>query len=128
MEGNNGFYTSWESLGGNFSTAPQVVHHTPGRIDIVGQFAGDDTQYQYKLFDGSQWLGWYPKGGDFATQPAVVTTRPNELNVFGVGNDGQLYLQFWTGDSWQPSPTTFYSLGDTNKASSSDTWLVHQGL
>lgn len=98
------------------------MHHTPGRIDIVGQFA-DDTQYQYKLFDGTQWLpdvtGWYPKGGDFATQPALVTTRPNELNIFGIGNDGLLYLQFWTGWDWQPDGSGYYSLGDTKKPYSS---------
>jgi hypothetical protein len=91
----------------------------------MGQFAGD-TQYQYKLFDGNQWLsdvtGWYPKGGDFATQPALVSTRPNEMNIFGIGNDGQLYLQFWTGWDWQPDGTGYYPLGDTkNPYPTSDT-------
>lgn len=83
----------------------------------MGKFAGGDTQYQYKLFDGTQWLpdvtGWYPKGGDFATQPALVSTRSNEMNIFGIGNDGQLYLQFWTGWDWQPDATGYYPLGDT---------------
>lgn len=60
-------------------------------------------------------MGWYPKGGDFATQPALAVIPPNQIDLFGIGNDGQLYLQFYDGQSWQPGPDTYYALGDTKK-------------
>ena len=67
-------------------------------------------------------------GGDFATQPTLVTTRPNELNIFGIGNDDQLYLKFWTGADWQPRESGYYPLGDTKKPYSAEDLLVLQEL
>jgi hypothetical protein len=73
-------YQGWEKMGGNFSTAPTVVHWDVQKTDIVGLFDGeDDTHYHSKFYDGSNWNpsfdGWYDKGGDFVTQPAVVANK-----------------------------------------------------
>jgi hypothetical protein len=73
-------YQGWEKMGGNFKTAPTVVHWDVGKIDIVGLFDGkDDSHYHSKAYDGYNWYpsfdGWYDKGGDFANQPAVVVNK-----------------------------------------------------
>ncbi|ERF72593.1 hypothetical protein EPUS_02875 [Endocarpon pusillum Z07020] len=116
------YWTEWENMGGTFETAPQVVHQAPNKIDIVGQFKGDDRQYYYKYWDGAQWLpsvsDWHPKGGDFASAPALVSLGAGNLNFFGVGNDGELKVQVYAGNDWQPSSKGWYSLGDTLHVSS----------
>jgi hypothetical protein len=116
-------------MGGIFKTAPQVIHQAPNRIDILGQFGGDDTQYYYKYWDGSQWqpsdTEWFPKGGDFASAPALVSLGEGNLNFFGVSNDGQLKLQVYAGNNWQPSTTEWWSLGNTsNPYSDNDVFQV----
>lgn len=74
-------YQGWEEMGGNFKTAPSVVHWDVGKIDIVGLFDGDggDTHYHSKAYDGNNWYpgfeGWFDKGGDFAGQPALVVNK-----------------------------------------------------
>ena len=104
-------------MGGTFQTAPQVVHQAPNRIDILGQYSGDDAQYYYKYWDGTQWqpsvTDWYPKGGDFMTAPTLVSLGEGNLNFFGVAKNGELKLQVYAGNNWQPSSTEWWSLGDT---------------
>ena len=98
------YWTDWENMGSIFKTAPQVVHQAANRIDIVGQFGEDDTQYSYKYWDGLQWqpsiTDWFPKGGDFASAPAIVSLGEGNLNFFAVGNDGELKLQVNAGNNW----------------------------
>ena len=108
------YYHGFENLGGSFSTAPQVAHWSVGRIDIVGQFAGEDSQYQYKYYDGSQWSAWLPKGGNFASQPAVTSWSEGNLNILGVDTEGTLKWQMWIGGQWWPSADGYYSLGNTS--------------
>jgi len=126
------YWTDWENMGGIFKTVPQVVHQATNRIDIVGQFGEDDTQYYYKYWDGLQWqpsiTDWFPKGGDFASAPALISLGEGNLNFFGVGNDGELKLQVYTGNNWQPSPTGWFSLGDTLNPYSGKDVLQVQGL
>lgn len=126
------YWTDWENMGGTFKTAPQVVHQAPNKIDIVGQFDGDDTQYYYKYWDGTQWqpsvTDWYPKGGDFASPPALVSLGEGNLNFFGLSNDGELKLQVYAGNNWQPSSTEWWSLGDTLKPYSEEDLLKVQDL
>lgn len=108
---------SWESLGGNFSTAPSVAHWSENRIDIVGQF-NNDTSYQYKYWSGQDWQpsisGWESKGGDFASQPVAVSWGLNILNILGIDTTGQLRWQLWAWGSWYPNATGYFSLGDTD--------------
>jgi Repeat of unknown function (DUF346) len=69
-------YQGWENLQGKFSTAPQVVHWSPGKIDIVGKVG---SAYTSKAFVDTAWYpsfeGWYDKGGDFASDPAIVVQK-----------------------------------------------------
>ncbi|KAK5730506.1 hypothetical protein LTR15_000443 [Elasticomyces elasticus] len=121
-EGGTLFHAYWrgshygtEDLGGNFSATPQVVHWSPGRIDIVGQYA-NQTQYRYKFYEpnSNTWNGWYEKGGDFVTQPALASWGPDQLNVLGVDSTGTLKWQMWVGGQWQPAFDEYYDLGDTS--------------
>ena len=103
-----------EDLGGKFTETPQVVHWAPGRIDIVGQFAGE-SQYRYKYFEpySSTWSAWAEKGGDFISQPAIASWADNQLNVLGVDSDGTLKWQLWAGGQWYPAFDGHYDLGNT---------------
>ena len=78
-------YSEWETLGGNFSTAPQVVHREHGKIDIIGRFR-NDSHYHSQAFDGEKWVpsygGWWDKGGDFAGNPAVVAQKDRSKQIF----------------------------------------------
>lgn len=111
------FFLGWEKLGGNFSTAPQVVHWGPNRIDVVGRFVGE-SQYVYKYWDGTQWnppLGeWSLKGGKFASEPSVTSWGEQSLHIFGLTEDGDLKWQFWQQDSWYPAADDYYSLGNAS--------------
>ena len=49
--------TSWESLGGIFTSAPTVVSWGPNRLDIFGK--GTDGAVYHKAWLGSSWTaGW----------------------------------------------------------------------
>ncbi|KAK3061749.1 hypothetical protein LTS18_005523 [Coniosporium uncinatum] len=112
---NGSMYQGWESLGGSFTTAPQVVHWSEGKIDIVGK---NGSCYVSKAFDGENWYpsydGWFDKGGKFASEPAIWANKgTNFIYVLGVGEDGQLKLQIWDGYNWQPAGDQYWDLGDT---------------
>ena len=51
----------WQSLGGNFTTAPSVASLSPGRLTIAGR-GGDGAVYQM-LWNGTAWSGWTSLGG-----------------------------------------------------------------
>lgn len=105
------YYGGWESLGGNFTATPSVVHWAPGRIDIVGQLAGE-TQYRYKYFNGETWSDWQEKGGNFVTPPALTSWSADDLNILGVDGSGALMWQMWVGGQWLPAFDSYYALGN----------------
>lgn len=74
------------------------------------------TQCYSQYWDGTQknpsLTEWYPKGGNFALAPALVSLGEGYLDFLGVDNDGELKLQVYAGNNWQPSTTEWYSLRD----------------
>jgi hypothetical protein len=53
-------WSSWEQLGGNFSTAPQVVSWDVAKFTIVGQFANETQCRQKDLYNGGDGNWWHP--------------------------------------------------------------------
>lgn len=112
------YYHGWEKLGGEFDTAPQVVHWGPNRIDIVGRFSGKSS-YAYKFFDGFQWMpsfgGWITMGGSFASEPAAASWGEQSFHILGLDVDGDLKWKFWQQDAWYPKgEDEYYSLGNAS--------------
>ena len=105
--------TTWEPLGGVFTSPPAVVAWGPNRLDIFG--LGTDNQMYHKFWDGSHWgptpTTWEPLGGVFTSPPAVAAWSANRLDIFGLGTDFQMYHKFWDGSHWGPTPTTWEPLG-----------------
>lgn len=113
-----GYYHGWETLGGKFDTAPQVLHWASNRIDIVGRFSSKGS-YAYKYWDGSQWNPsldeWISKGGDFTSEPVVTSWGAQSLHILGLDADGDLKWKFWQQDAWYPpADGEYYSLGNAS--------------
>ncbi|GAP88282.2 putative carbohydrate-binding protein [Rosellinia necatrix] len=113
-------WNGWEKMGGKFSQAPQVVHWSPGKIDIVGKNS-DDDKYYLKSFDGSNWNpsleGWYSLSGPYSSEPCMITkaTGQNFLYLFGIDTESSARMQIWSGYEWQPSAQETWSLGNVSK-------------
>lgn len=112
-----GYYHGWESMGGDFVTAPQVVHWANNRIDIVGKMTKKNS-YVYKYWDGSQWNPsqeeWMSKGGDFASEPVLSSWGDQSLHILGLDQDGDLKWQFWQQGAWYPAHDDYYVLGNAS--------------
>ncbi|KAH7122343.1 hypothetical protein B0J11DRAFT_463994 [Dendryphion nanum] len=104
--------TSWEALGGVFTSPPAVVSWGAGRIDIFG--LGTNNQMLHKAWDGS-WhpsqTSWEALGGIFTSPPAVVSCGAGRIDIFALGTDNQMFHKAWDGSYWLPSQTEWEALG-----------------
>jgi len=77
----------WESIFGNFGSAPAAVSWGPDRIDVVGIY--DDGTMNHAWFDGVNW-SWQsePIPGSYITfAPSAVSLSAGTLDIFTHGVD-----------------------------------------
>jgi hypothetical protein len=106
--------TSWESVGGTFTSPPAVVSWGPNRLDVFG--IGTDNTVYHKSWAAGAWspsqTGWESLGGALTSPPAVVSWGANRIDVFAIGTDNGMYHKTWDGSgAWSPSQTGWFSLG-----------------
>ncbi|HEX6686920.1 MAG TPA: GDSL-type esterase/lipase family protein [Candidatus Limnocylindrales bacterium] len=100
-------WSPWALLGGNFISAPVIIHTKGIRLDPEGPFiyplwvfatgANGDVQVARQTLPGSTSLTpWESLGGFLVSKPAVALNADNRLEVFGVGGDGAIYNN-WLG-------------------------------
>ena len=112
----DGFWSDWQSLGGNFDTGPAATSSGPGRIDVFARSADDGT-LQHNWFDGTSWNFWETWTTDTlrAVAPAAVSWTDGgefpvlHIAVFAVHDaDQAMYLAAYDstvglpGLLWQP--------------------------
>lgn len=112
---NGNTWSGWmnTSVGISFTAGPGGASMFPGRADLwlisqgfqlwtVDAGFEDDTTYG----DGSHGENWS------VIQPTVISRANNYLDAFLIGPvDHALYRQYYTGDGYEPSPTSFQNLG-----------------
>ncbi|KAK4503661.1 hypothetical protein PRZ48_004576 [Zasmidium cellare] len=115
----------WEPLGGSFEAAPQVIHWSTDRVDIVGfgGAKGDPYWYKYGYWDGSSWH-WKPSfdewiektvEGGFASEPTLASWGEGNLNIIGLDSKGALQWQMWNETEWYPGENEWEVLGSMEK-------------
>ena len=91
--------SSWERLGGTFSSTASVVSFDPNRIDVFAR--GADFTLRHRYLTNAGWLSdWENLGGSLASPPVAVSWGPNRLDVFAVGTDAGLWHRWWDGEFW----------------------------
>ena len=88
----------WESLGGEFTSAPAVCSWGPGRLDVFGR--GTDNALWHKWFTDGEWRGWTSLGGTLTAPPAAVSWGVGRIDVFVRGGDLALWHKWFTGGRW----------------------------
>src|SRR5690242_2531297 len=117
----DGYWHSWEDLGGAILYSPAVASMSAGRLDVF--VIGTDHQLWTKVFDNGQWSGWGPLGGLFISSPGAGSLGQGQLDVAGVGYDFQVYLSWW-GGQWSPWVGIGIT-GDTHSAPAVvDSWVT----
>ena len=124
--------SGWDPLGGAIrdGSSASVTSWGPNRLDIV--VVSDDRQLYHKAWDGGRWLpsptGFEPLGGQVrdGSSPSIKAWGTDRLDIVIVADDGQVHHKAWTGNGWQPSLTTFESLGGSVSAGSSPS-MVSRG-
>lgn len=101
------------------SSAPSISATSWGfnRMDVYGSDGQGNVTHQY--WDGYQWGPAYNKiealGGGFNSPPTAVSPGEGRMDIFSVGNSSDsanvIMHKFYDGSAWQPSETTFESLG-----------------
>jgi hypothetical protein len=86
---------------------PAVINYQVGTVTHENVFVtGSDGNLHLDYWDGHAWHWAHPNLGNggspvFKT-PAVINYpgNPTHENVFVPGSDGNLYLDYWNGNSW----------------------------
>lgn len=96
----------WESLGGNFISAPAAIAWSDGkntkRVDVFAVNAADRAMVQ-RTWDGKQWSrGWQSLEGIFNSAPSVVSIAPGRLDLFARATDNTLRHQTLQDGEWLP--------------------------
>jgi hypothetical protein len=92
--------TSWQPLGGVFTSGPAVASWAPNRLDLFGR-GTDKALYTATSTGGSAWSAWRKLAPNpIDSDPAAVAWGPNRIDVFARGTDKQMYTMSWTGDRW----------------------------
>jgi hypothetical protein len=97
----------WESLGGNFISAPAAIAwndgENAGRVDVFADNAADRAMMQ-RTWDGKRWsLGWQSLEGIFDSAAAVVSSAPGRLDLFARATDHTLRHQTFQDGAWLPA-------------------------
>jgi hypothetical protein len=116
--------SAWDNLGeitlqdpASNWTAPVAITGTgPNRLDVVAIDASGQVYHRY-LASGA-WqpaAGWELLGAGVRGAPAIagVGRPPLRFNVFAAGTPPPYNIlhQYWNNSSWQPSQTTWESMG-----------------
>jgi len=113
-DGSLQFQTTWQSLGGFFSSGPAVVSWEPHRLDVFG--VGADNAMHHFWWDGTlppphQWVASSLGGSFSSSPPAVVSRGQNMLDVFAVWEDGTMRYKGWYSNPRTPGWSNWQSLG-----------------
>ena len=92
--------TTWESLGGDLTSAPTAV--TRGSVIDVFVRGSPDGVYQLQWDGVAQWRGWFDLFGQVlsGTGPAAVSPDGKTIVLDVVGSDKALYRKTWDGTEW----------------------------
>lgn len=92
-------WTSWQPLGGSFTSGLTMTSWGPNRLDVFG--LGPDYALYQKSWNGSSWSGgWSSLGGVGGSTPAVTALGPDRLELFVMGTDYNLHQREWNGSAW----------------------------
>ncbi|MEO6798001.1 MAG: glycosyl hydrolase family 18 protein [Candidatus Dormibacter sp.] len=93
-----GPWRSWQSLGGQLTSSPDVASWGSNRLDVFAR--GTDNALWHKWWDGRAWSAWELQGGQIASDPAAVSWGINRIDVFARGTNNALLHRWWDGRAW----------------------------
>lgn len=105
--------TSWKSLGGSLTSAPDACSWGSDRVDVFAR--GADHTLVHIARAGDDWTSWHDLGGSLSGGPAAVSWGPDRLDVFAVGPERTMLQKTWDGSRW----SDWVSLGGEFPAGSS---------
>jgi hypothetical protein len=89
--------SDWVSLGGKFSSKPEVIRDSEGFLHVFGRGVDQQVYHRYQMAypDGPRtrvkWDSWVHMGGPASSAPSVLLDHESMLNVFIRGGDRQLW-------------------------------------
>ena len=93
--------SDWQSLGGVFTSPPDIVSFGPGNKLTFVFAVGTDQALWYREFDGiSTWSPWQSLGGVVMSPPFAVRTGPSAVDVFAVGALSELLHWHFQDTQW----------------------------
>ena len=93
-----GWSSSWQSLGGALTSAPDAASWGPARIDVFARGANKELRQIARV--GTAWTPWYDLGGTLASGPSAVSWGPNRIDVVAQGTDRAIWHKAWDGSRW----------------------------
>jgi CHAP domain len=115
-------WSSWESLGGSLTGAPDAASWRPGRVDVFGR--GTDGHLHHRGWPSAQGWSAYDDLGAIASDPASVSITSGRLDVFARFTDGVVHQRTYTTaagwNSWRGDTVRGQVSGSPDAASSGD--------
>jgi SpoIID/LytB domain protein len=129
LDGNGkpAYFVGWQSLGGNFTSAPSVAAIAENRLAVAGR-GGDGSTY-LKIWDGHAWSGWGALGGQSYSAPSLTADTANQRYLVTViGSDSRVWQVGTALASPDPSgPWVGGVVASTlTPASSAASWIAGQ--
>ncbi len=89
----------WQSLGGEFTSAPSAIVWAAGRVDVFA--VGIDHSMYTRTCIGENWTSdWQDLGGTFTSAASLISRSPTLLDIFARGADFTLRGNHTDGTSW----------------------------
>lgn len=89
----NGGWSDWASLGGEFLSGPAMASWGHSRLDVVGR--GTDNAIWQRTYDNGGWSEWTSLGGEFTSGLAAASWGAGRLDIVGRGTDMAIWHNGW---------------------------------
>eukprot|EP00298_Acanthocystis_sp_HF-20_P029984 c8994_g1_i2.p1 GENE.c8994_g1_i2~~c8994_g1_i2.p1 ORF type:complete len:392 (+),score=163.00 c8994_g1_i2:44-1219(+) len=88
-------WSSFQSLGGIFSSAPSIESNLDGLLTIFGRGPENGVWQKQQLNNPESeiWGPWTPVGGRFDSSVNLITNNKGEVNIFGCGVDDSIWVR-----------------------------------